>query len=209
MRIRPAAIAALLIATSFGAAACGPEDSGSDTALQAPSTAAAAPSAPAGEPSADKAAPAASASAGKATGAAEDDNGGRGPNCKEYFKTHKVIHVRSVDKGFGKLVAQKVTANCTDNGLFFNWEEKDTSFTVSPEAKITVYTAEYYAKAKTVTVKNGTAADGMAHVKTCAETPHATEPEKLPAGYVCTQDTYEYTVDSKGAITSMRETWSS
>ncbi|MCU7823507.1 hypothetical protein [Kitasatospora sp. DSM 101779] len=213
MRIRPAAVAALLVATVFGAAACGPEGSGSDGAAAAPSRTAVAPSAPAGEPSAGGPDPAATASAGKgagsaAPGAADADNGGRGPNCKEYFKTHKVVRVRTVDKGTGKLTADSVEANCSPNGLFFNPDEKPKPYTVSPDAKITVYTDESL-KTRTVTVRSGTAGDGLAHVKTCAESNHATDPDSLPKGYFCYQDMYEYTVDAKGAITSLKETWSS
>ncbi|WP_030271262.1 hypothetical protein [Streptomyces sp. NRRL B-24484] len=207
MRIRPAAVAALLVATAFGAAACGPEDSTGDNAVAAPSKAAAAPSAPA-----TGSEPAATAPAGKAssaaTGAADADNGGRGPNCKEYFKTHKVVRVRTVDKGLGKLTADSVEANCSPNGLFFNPDEKPKPYTVASDAKITVYTDESL-KAKTVAVRSGTAGDGLAHVKTCAESNHATDPDSLPKGYFCYQDLYEYTVDAKGAITSLKETWSS
>ncbi|MFD0529374.1 hypothetical protein ACFQ1I_24750 [Kitasatospora arboriphila] len=145
---------------------------------------------------------------GAATGAADADNGGRGPNCKEYFKTHKVVRVRTVDKGLGKLTAEAVEANCSPNGLFFNPDEKPKPYTVAPDAKITVYTDESL-RTKTVTVRAGTAGDGLAHVKTCAESNHVTDPDSLPKGWFCYQDTYEYTVDAKGAITSLKETWSS
>ncbi|MEV7178759.1 hypothetical protein [Kitasatospora sp. NPDC093679] len=212
MRIRPAAVAALLVATAFGAAACGPEDSTGGGAVAAPGKASAAPSAAADGPSAGAADPASSAPAGKATGAAtgaaDADNGGRGPNCKEYFKTHKVVRVRTVDKGLGKLTAESVEANCSPNGLFFNPDEKPKPYTVAPDAKITVYTDESL-RTKTVTVRSGTAGDGLAHVKTCAESNHVTDPDSLPKGWFCYQDTYEYTVDAKGAITSLKETWSS
>ncbi|MEV8095087.1 hypothetical protein [Kitasatospora sp. NPDC085879] len=215
MRNRPAALAALLLAASFGAAACGPDSSGGDGALRTPSSAAAAPSTAAtGTAAADPTDGATGTGTGssgdqnQAGGAQDADNGGRGPNCKEYFKTHKVIRVRTVDKGLGRLTADSVGANCSPNGLFFNPDEKPKPYTVSPDAKVTVYTDESL-KTKTVAVRSGTAGDGLAHVKTCAESNHAADPDSLPKGFFCYQDLYEVTVDAKGSITSLKETWSS
>ncbi|GJF32328.1 hypothetical protein KNE206_50280 [Kitasatospora sp. NE20-6] len=213
MRIRPAATAALLVAVSFGAAACGPESSGDGTAAAGSSPAAAVPSAAASEPAADPATsaagtPAADAASAAPVASAEPDNGGRGPNCKTYFRTHKVIHVKSVDQASGKLTADIAEPNCSPNGLFLNPTEKYRTYTVSPDARVTVFTTEALAT-KTVTVKAGTAGDGLAHVKTCAETKFLDGSEELPAGYFCYQNTYEFTVDAKGAVTSLKETWSS
>lgn len=220
MHIRPAAIAALLVAVSLGAAACGPESSEGTTTASAPTTAATAPSteaaapteepseAPAGDPTdTGTTAPAPKKSA---AGSTDDDNGrqGRSPNCKEYFKTHRVIHVDTVDKGFTKLTADVAEANCSPNGLFLNATGKIRTYSVAPTAKVTVFTSQDLVP-ETATVKAGTAKNGLAHVKTCAETEHIVDGSDLPEGYFCYQDVYEFTVDASGAITSLTETWSS
>ncbi|WP_354644220.1 hypothetical protein [Kitasatospora camelliae] len=202
MHIRPALTAALLAVVALGTAACDPESAGGDASAQGP--AASAPAAPTGSPSAARPSGKASAPAGTASATAE----GKRPDCKTYFASHKVIHVTALDQASGKITANNVAANCTDNGVFFNTANTTTSYTVSPEASVTVYHNQDM-ELKTVTAKSGTAADGLAHVKTCAETPHLTDFDKLPAGYFCNQDMYEITVNAQGVITSLKETYSS
>jgi len=203
MRIRTAATAVLLAAVALGTTACDPDEATGDTA--APPAASAATPPAAGSPSAAK------PSAGKSTTAAKSaapTADGQKPDCKTYYASHKVIHATTVDKGFAKISGIPVSANCTENGVFFNDGSGTVSYPVSPDAKVKVFVTQEL-ETKTVAVKSGTAGDGMAHVKTCAETPHITDFDKLPADYFCYQDMYELTLDSHGTITALTETWSS
>ncbi|GAA2810386.1 hypothetical protein GCM10010441_38820 [Kitasatospora paracochleata] len=199
MRIRPAVAAALLAVTALGLTACDPDSSGG--AAQSPAASAAASSASSAAAPANSKAPAPKQSSTSTVGDAPATDGAK-PDCKTYYASHKVVHAKTVDKALTKMTVLPVKANCNDNGVFFNDVEGSTvSYPVAADVKTTLFMDQG--------VQLKAVSGGMTHVKTCAETPHLTDTDKLPAGYFCYQDYYEITLDSHGTITALTETYSS
>ncbi|MEV4559125.1 hypothetical protein AB0K51_19340 [Kitasatospora sp. NPDC049285] len=209
MRTRPFLTAAVLLAATLGAAACDP--SGPAPAASTQAAPPAASSAPASaSPAASSAAPAKSSAApagGGPVSAADEtaferasqDVGG----CQAYYKAHKVIAVQSADKS-GTLTGMKQTATCGAYGLALDDEKGAAAVTLhaAAGAKATYFTGEGKSGGPKFTARTGTFADFAAKQQTCKD--HGDNP---PAGTLCVQSLFEYTLDSSGAVTSLRETF--